>query len=241
MGRSPVVVGHGVGALVAEILLARDEIWAAAAIEPTVLRGAMPLSWRQLVAGTIVLGPGFVTSGAVGRPVAGPGPRRVRWTALAPAQFQLLFGTAGLGRAVEAHGRWSIPSPAGPLIDAATGGGEFRPELDRAPAPRGRHLVVAFDPDRLTPRGLVRTNLGSHDSRPAVRRITGRGQSLFLDHTWVDVAHSVVSWLNDVDPHPHPRTRRAAQKTLTGPQLVVHNSGTALEHALRQTAWSTQP
>jgi hypothetical protein len=165
----------------------------------------------------------------------------VRWTALVPAQFQLLFGTAGLGRVAEAHGRWSIPSPAGPLIDAATGGGEFRPELDRARAPRGRHLVVAFDPDRLTPRGLVRTNLGSHNSRPAVRRITGRGPSLFLDHTWVDVAHSVVSWLNDVDPHPHPRTRRVAQKTLTGPQLVVHNYGTALDQAPRQTAWSTQP
>lgn len=206
--QAPVVVGHGLGALVAEVLLARGHAWAAAAVEPAVLRGVMPLSWRQLVAGSLL-----VRAGAV----------RSQWTSLTRQQFQLVFGATDAGPAAEVHRRWATPSPAGPLLDAATGDDRLRSELDRASVPRRRHLVITCDPDRLTPPGLIRTNLVASGSRPLVRRITGRSASLFLDQGWVDVAQAVVSWLNDIDaPSKSEPQEPAPQGALTDRQLFVH-------------------
>ena len=209
--RPPVIVGHGFGALVAEVLLARGEAWAVAAIEPAVLRGVQPLSWSQLVAGTLVMGAGI---------------RRTQWTALDRRQFRLMFGTASTAdSAAGLHRRWSIPAPVGPLVDAALGLVELTGELSAARVPRQRHLVVTGGGDRLAPRGTVRSNLGSTALHPSsLHRVGGRGHSLAVGEGWLEIAHVVTAWLEEIDPPSRPALVNASQ-------LAVHQKTSALAHA----------
>jgi pimeloyl-ACP methyl ester carboxylesterase len=215
--RRPVVVGHGFGGLIAELLLARGDTWAAVSIEPAVVRGPMPMSWPQLAAASLFLDKTARSS-------------RSGSLWLTAAQFRLVFGTALNGSTSQhLHRSWCVPAPARPLAEAATGA---LSDLTDPPLPtHRRHLVLTGDSDRLAPAPLVRTNLpGTNDARPAVRRLPGRGHTLVIDPGWADVAYAVLTWLNDVDPltttagpnerhHQEAAAVAASEGALTGRRL----------------------
>ncbi len=188
----PVAIGHGFGGLVAEVLLSRGEVWGAAAIDPAVLRGALPFAWPQLVALASALDAGS---------------SRGRWVRLSQHRFRRLYGS-GLtaGDVAASHRRWSIPAPVGPVIDVATDAGHLHAELAR-PADRPRHHLVVNrrpEPHRAPRAGPVQPQ-HRRPHVPAVRRVEGRRHSLAVGDGWLDVARPVLAWLDDVDP-PRPTT-----------------------------------
>ncbi|MEU1280894.1 alpha/beta hydrolase [Streptomyces sp. NPDC005805] len=190
----PIVIGHGLGGLIAQRLLALDYARGGAAIAPVPARGLRRrAAWLRATA-----------------PRLDP---RTRDTPTATG-FRRRFANT-LTRS-EAEHLWTAharPAPVRPLRAALAA----RPSAPAArPDPsanRGPLLLVAAAEDRVVPPADVRAAYRVQRRGPGPTEyleLPGRGHTLALDHRWPEVALLVLAFLARhglaaTDPLPGPR------------------------------------
>jgi len=185
---APVLVGHSFGGLIAEKLLGQGKAAAAVAIDPAQIKGVLPLPLAQLRAGL---------------PALGNPANRNRAVSLTAKEFRFGFGNAVSEEESDAlFERWTIPSPAKPLFQAAAANFSLHSEaaVDTDNSTRGPLLLVSGLEDHTVPDVVTRSTLKQYRSSTALtelRQFEGRGHSLTIDAGWTEVAKAVLGWLDE--------------------------------------------
>jgi len=188
LDQPPVIVGHSFGGLIAEKLLGQGVAAAAVAIDPAQIKGVLPLPLAQLRAGFPALGNPANLHKAV---------------SLTAKEFRFGFGNALTPEDSDAlYERWTIPSPARPLFQAAAANFSMHSEakVDTENSTRGPLLLIPGLEDHTVPDVVTRSTLKQYRSSTAVtelKQFEGRGHSLTIDNGWRDVADAVLAWLSD--------------------------------------------
>lgn len=182
----PIVIGHGLGGLIAQKLLGENLAAAAIALAPVQPRGVLYLSLRQITAAFPAYKNPFITGRAV---------------SLNLDEFRYIFGNAlSAEESVELYTRWSIPSPAKALL--AAGFANFNPRASTTVHfdndERGPLLLVAVGRDNAVPPTVVRAQRDLYAKSPAITEIhefAYSGHSFYIDGNWREVADFVADWL----------------------------------------------
>ena len=184
----PILIGHSFGGLIAERLLGEGVGRAAVAIDPAQIKGVLPLPLAQLRATLPVL----VNPLNVGKAVA-----------LTKSEFRFGFGNAiSEAESDTLFDRWTIPSPARPLFEAALANFNRNAptKVDTANSTRGPLLLISGTADHTVPDVTTRATFKLYRHSLAVtelKQFEGRGHSLTIDHGWLDVANAVLAWLKE--------------------------------------------
>jgi pimeloyl-ACP methyl ester carboxylesterase len=186
LGEAPVIIGHSFGGLIAEKLLGQGHGAGAVAIDPAQIKGVLPLPLAQLRAGLPALGNPANLHKAV---------------ALTKKEFRFGFGSAlPEEESDELFDRWTIPSPAKPLFQAAVANFSLHSaaKVDTKNVTRGPLLLISGTEDHTVPDVVTRSTLKQYRDSTAVtelKQFEGRGHSLTIDSGWKDVAGAVLEWL----------------------------------------------
>jgi pimeloyl-ACP methyl ester carboxylesterase len=186
----PVIVGHSFGGLIAEKLLGEGHGAGAVAIDPAQIKGVLPLPLAQLRAGL---------------PALGNPANRHKAVSLTSKEFRFGFGNALTQEESDAlFERWTIPSPARPLFEAAVANFSLHSpaRVDTKNDERGPLLLVSGTKDHTVPDKVTRSTLKQYRDSSAVtelQQFEGRGHSLTIDSGWKDVANAVLEWLKSND------------------------------------------
>ena len=183
---TPVIVGHSFGGLIAEKLLGGGYGTAAVAIDPAQIKGVLPLPLAQLRAGLPALGNPANLHKAV---------------SLTRKEFRFGFGNAvSQEESDELFERWTIPSPAKPLFEAAVANFSLHSpaKVNTGNDTRGPLLLISGTKDHTVPDVVARSTLKQYRDSAAVtelKQFEGRGHSLTIDGGWKEVADAVLEWL----------------------------------------------
>ena len=190
LGRPPVVIGHSFGGLITEKLLGQGIGAAGVAIDPAQIKGVLPLPLSQLRSGLPALG----------------NPANLhKSVSLTKEEFRYGFGNALSEEESDAlYDRWTIPSPARPLFQAAAANFALHSEakVDTKNSARGPLLLISGTKDHTVPDVVTRSTFKQYRDSTAVtelRQFEGRGHSLTVDSGWKDVADAVLDWLKVQD------------------------------------------
>ncbi len=184
--RAPVLIGHSFGGLIVEKLLGMGLGRAAIAIDPAQIKGVLALPLAQLRSAL----PALVNPLNLTRAVS-----------LTREEFRFGFGNAlDSGESDDLHQRWSIPSPARPLFQAAVANFSLHSEaaVNTTLASRGPLLFISGTADHTVPDVSTESSFKQYRHSPAVtelKRFEGRGHSLVIDKGWADVAAACLQWL----------------------------------------------
>jgi pimeloyl-ACP methyl ester carboxylesterase len=184
---SPVVIGHSFGGLIVEKLLGQGVGLAGVAIDPAQIKGVLPLPLAQLRAGLPALGNPANLHKAV---------------SLTKKEFRFGFGNAVSEDESDAlFERWTIPSPARPLFQAAAANFVMHSQakVNTTNEDRGPLLLISGTADHTVPDVVTRSTLKQYRDSMAVtelRKFEGRGHSLTIDSGWKDVADATLEWLD---------------------------------------------
>ena len=182
----PVLVGHSFGGLIVEKLLGEGIGAGAVAIDPAQIKGVLPLPLAQLRAGL----PGLGNPANLHKAVS-----------LTAKEFRFGFGNALSQEESNAlYERWTIPSPARPLFQAAAANFVMHSQaaVDTANQTRGPLLLISGTADHTVPDVVTRSTLKQYRDSAAVtelKQFEGRGHSLTIDAGWPEVAHAVLDRL----------------------------------------------
>ncbi len=182
----PVIIGHSFGGLIAEKLLGQGLGAAAVAIDPAQIKGVLPLPVAQLRAGLPALG----NPGNLHKAVS-----------LSQKEFRFGFGNAvSEEESDQLFEKWTIPSPARPLFQAAAANFVMHSQakVDTANDTRGPLLLISGLEDHTVPDVVTRSTLKQYRDSTAVtelKQFEGRGHSLTIDGGWKDVADAILDWL----------------------------------------------
>jgi alpha-beta hydrolase superfamily lysophospholipase len=182
----PIVIGHSFGGLIVEKLLGDGHAAAGVAIDAAPIKGVLPLPISALrVAFAALNNPGNIDAAV----------------SLTQQQFHYAFGNALTPEeSADLYERWTIPSPARPLFQAATA--NFNPhaqtkvEVDNED--RGPLLLTMGGMDHTVPEAITKSTYKQYRKSSAVTDIVefaDRGHSLTMDHGWREVADSILGWL----------------------------------------------
>ena len=182
----PIVIGHSFGGLIVEKLLGDGDAVAGVAIDAAPIKGVLPLPISALrVAFVALSNPGNIDAAI----------------SLTPEQFHYGFGNALTPEeSAELYERWTIPSPARPLFQAASA--NFNPhaqtkvEVDNED--RGPLLLTMGGMDHTVPEAITKSTYKQYRKSTAVTDIVefeDRGHSLTIDHGWREIADSTLDWL----------------------------------------------
>jgi alpha-beta hydrolase superfamily lysophospholipase len=184
----PIIVGHSFGGLIAEKLLGQDKGIAGVAIDPAQIKGVLPLPLAQLRAGLPVLG----------------NPANLhRAVTLTKKEFRFGFGNALPEAESDAlFEKWTIPSPAKPLFQAAVANFALHSEaqVNTKNDKRGPLLLISGTADHTVPDVVTQSTMKQYRHSTAVtelRQFEGRGHSLTVDGGWKEVADAVLGWLKE--------------------------------------------
>jgi pimeloyl-ACP methyl ester carboxylesterase len=188
LDRQPVIIGHSFGGLIAEKLLGQDVGKAAVAIDPAQIKGVLPLPLAQLRAGLPALGNPTNLHKAV---------------SLTQKEFRFGFGNAVSEEESNAlYEKWTIPSPARPLFQAASANFVMHShaKVNTANETRGPLLLISGLEDHTVPDVVTRSTLKQYRDSTAVtelKQFEGRGHSVTIDGGWKEVADAVLDWLKE--------------------------------------------
>jgi len=184
---APVIIGHSFGGLITEKLLGQGIGAAGVAIDPAQIKGVLPLPLAQLRAGLPALG----------------NPTNLhKSVSLTQEEFRYGFGNALTQEESDAlYERWTIPSPARPLFQAAAANFTLHSQakVDTANEERGPLLLISGTEDHTVPDVVTRSTFKQYRDSTAVtelRQFEGRGHSLTVDSGWKAVADAVLDWLD---------------------------------------------
>jgi pimeloyl-ACP methyl ester carboxylesterase len=156
------------------------------AIDPAQIKGVLPLPLAQLRAGLPALGNPANIHKAV---------------SLTQKEFRFGFGNAvSEEESDELFDRWTIPSPAKPLFQAAVANFSLHSpaKVDTKNEDRGPLLLISGTADHTVPDVVTRSTLKQYRDSTAVtelKQFEGRGHSLTIDSGWKEVADAVLDWL----------------------------------------------
>jgi pimeloyl-ACP methyl ester carboxylesterase len=182
----PIIIGHSFGGLLAERLLGLNKGIAGVAIDPAQIKGVLPLPLAQLRSGL----PGLGNPANLHKAVS-----------LTKKEFRYGFGNAVSEEESDAlWEKWSIPSPAKPLFQAAAANFALHSEAKVATdnETRGPLLLISGLEDHTVPDVVTRSTLKQYRHSTAVtelKQFEGRGHSLTIDSGSAEVAHAVLDWL----------------------------------------------
>ena len=182
----PVVVGHSFGGLIAQILLDRGLAAAAVAIDAAPIKGVLPLPFSSLKVASIAL--------------RNPA-NRTRTVALTPDQFRYGFtNTRTAGESAELYERYTMPSPARPLFQAAFANvnPNAATKVDTRNSARGPLLLTSGGQDHTVASAIPRAVYRLYRHANAVTELKdfpNRDHSLVLNGDWREVADAVLEWL----------------------------------------------
>jgi len=188
LGQKPVVIGHSFGGLIAQRLLADGHAAGAVAIDPAPIKGVLYLPPSALRVASIAL----------------RNPLNYRKSvALSRDQFRYGFGnTLSHDEADELWEKWTIPSPAKPLFEAASA--NFVPGspagINLKNDDRGPLLLIAGGHDHTVPAATTKATYKLHEKSSAgtdLHEFPDRGHSLTIDSKWRGVADYVLDWVQD--------------------------------------------
>jgi pimeloyl-ACP methyl ester carboxylesterase len=186
--REPVIIGHSFGGLFAEKLLGQGAGAAAVAIDPAQIKGVLPLPLAQLRSGL----PALKNPANLHKAIS-----------LTRKEFRFGFGNAVSEEESDAlYDRWTIPSPARPLFQAAAANFVMHSQakVDTGNVDRGPLLLISGTADHTVPDVVTRSTLKQYRDSTAVtelRQFEGRGHSLTIDSGSHEVATAVLGWLAD--------------------------------------------
>ena len=187
LDQPPVIVGHSFGGLFAEKLLGEGYGAAAVAIDPAQIKGVLPLPLVQLRSSLPVLG----------------NPANLhKSVALTSKEFRFGFGNAVTEEeSAELFEKWSIPSPAKPLFQAAVANFALHSpaKVNTDKTDRGPLLLISGTADHTVPDVVTRSTFKQYRNSTAVtelKQFEGRGHSLTIDNGWKEVADAVLEWLH---------------------------------------------
>jgi len=182
----PIIIGHSFGGLFAEKLLGQGIGAAAVAIDPAQIKGVLPLPLAQLRSGLPALG----------------NPTNLhKSVSLTRKEFRFGFGNALSEEESDAlFERWTIPSPARPLFQAAAANFVMHSQakVDTDNSDRGPLLLVSGTADHTVPDVVTRSTLKQYRDSTAtteLKQFEGRGHSLTIDAGWREIAEAVLDWL----------------------------------------------
>jgi non-heme chloroperoxidase len=184
----PIVIGHSFGGLIAQRLLGQDLAAAAVAIDPAPIKGVIYLPPSALRVASIAL--------------RSPS-NRTKAISLTPEQFRYGFGNAlPAQESTELYERWTIPSPAKPLFEAAAANLTPRSpaSADTRNKTRGPLLLIAGGNDHTVPASTTKSTRKLYHKSPAItdlREFNDRGHSLTIDHGWREIADEALAWLGE--------------------------------------------
>lgn len=183
----PVIIGHSFGGMIAERLLGLDYGAAAIGIDAAQIKGVMQLPLSQL-RGTL--------------PVFRNPANKHKAISLTGKQFRYSFGNAISEEESDAlYQRWTIPSPARPLFEAATAAFsvDSPDEVDTLNDDRGPLLLTMGGKDHTVPEAITKSTVRQYRYSSAVTELVefaDRGHSLTIDSGWRDVADACLAWLS---------------------------------------------
>ena len=127
---------------------------------------------------------------------------RHKAVSLTAKEFRYSFGNALSEEESDAlHERWTIPSPARPLFEAASAA--FAPhspaKVDTANEDRGPLLLTMGGKDHTVPEVITKSTLKQYRHSSAVTDLVefaDRGHSLTIDSGWREVAEACLAWLD---------------------------------------------
>jgi pimeloyl-ACP methyl ester carboxylesterase len=186
LSEPPILIGHSFGGLLAEKMLGEGYGRAAVAIDPAQMKGVLPLPLAQLRSALP----------ALGNPL-----NKHRAVALTKSEFRFGFGNAvPEAESDELFEKWSIPSPAKPLFEAAFANFHLHAptEVNTRNNQRGPLLLVSGTADHTVPDVTTQASFKRYRDSIAVtelKQFEGRGHSLTVDHGWPDIAQSILAWL----------------------------------------------
>jgi pimeloyl-ACP methyl ester carboxylesterase len=185
LAEKPIVIGHSFGGLLAQILLGRGDAAAAVAIDPAPIKGVWQLPFSALRSAWPVLSNPF---------------NRKKAVSLTFPQFRYAFANAVPEDEAKAlYDRWTIPSPALPLFQAATASlGGNATKVNTGNTNRGPLLITGGEKDHIAPPLLGRASASKYNGSAVTdfKMFDGRGHSLASDHGWRELAEYSLEWLN---------------------------------------------
>ena len=189
--RTPALVGHSFGGLLAQILAGRGVSAATVAVDPAPFRGVLPLPFSALKASSAVL--------------RNPANRH-RAVPLSYEQFRYGFANAvSEEEAHRLHEQFAVPGPGEPVFQAAAA--NLNPwteaKVDTENPDRGPLLITGADKDHQVPWAISHASYERQQHNPGVTEIVeleGRGHSLTIDEGWKDVAETALAFVQRFVP-----------------------------------------
>ncbi len=186
----PVVIGHSFGGLIAEKLLGENYAAAAIGIDAAQIKGVLPLPLSSI---------------KVTLPVFKDPSNQHKAVALTAEQFKYGFGnTLTDEESTAIWEKWTIPSPAKPLFEAAEANFSLHSpaKVSTRNQNRGPLLLTMGGEDHTVPEVITKATLKQYKHSVAetdVVEFADRGHSLTVDHGWRDVANTCLEWLDKHD------------------------------------------
>ncbi|GGL93772.1 alpha/beta hydrolase [Streptomyces fumigatiscleroticus] len=185
--RKPVVLGHSLGGLIAQMIAGRGLSAASVAIGPAPFRGVLALPLSSLRAASAVLGDPANYHRAV---------------PLTYDRFRYAFANAvGEEEARDLYERFAVPAPGAPLFQAAAANLNPWTEVraDTLTAGRGPLLILSGEKDRTVPWAVAHASY-KRQARNAyavteITEIPGRGHALTIDSGWHEVADTALAFV----------------------------------------------
>ena len=185
---APILIGHSFGGLIAEKLIGEGVGRAAVAIDPAQIKGVLALPLAQLRSALPVLSNPLNINKAV---------------SLKKSEFRFSFGNAVPENESDMlFDRWTIPSPARPLFEAALANFQAHApsKVNTGNGTRGPLLLISGTEDHTVPDATTQATFKLYKNSIAVtelKQFEGRGHSLTIDHGWPEVAQAVLAWLKE--------------------------------------------
>jgi non-heme chloroperoxidase len=186
LARTPVVIGHSFGGLLAQILAGRGLAAVTVAIDPAPFRGVLPLPVSALKSA---------------QPVLGNPANRGRAVPLTYEQFRYAFANAvSEQEAQELYDTFAVPAAGAPLFQAATA--NLNPwteaKVNSKNPDRGPLLIISGENDHTVPWAIANGSYKKQARNEGVTEITempGRGHALTIDSGWREVADTALEFV----------------------------------------------
>jgi pimeloyl-ACP methyl ester carboxylesterase len=184
--RTPAVIGHSFGGLLAQIIAGRGQSAATVAVDAAPFRGVLPLPLSALKAAF---------------PVLGNPANRHRAVPLTFEQFRFAFANAvSDDEAHQLYDTFAVPASGAPLFQAATANLNPRTEarVDTHNPNRGPLLILSGEEDNTVPHAISHAAYKRQEHNPGVTEfaeLRGRGHSLTIDSGWPEVAQTALEFI----------------------------------------------
>jgi non-heme chloroperoxidase len=186
LDRTPAIIGHSFGGLLAQILAGRGRSVATVAIDAAPFRGVLPLPISALKSAFPVLGNPLNRNKAV---------------PLTYEQFRFAFANVvDEAEARELHETFAVPAAGKPLFQAASA--NLNPwteaKVDTDNPERGPLLLISGEKDNTVPWSITKASYDQQSDNEGVTevvQIPNRGHSLTIDSGWQEVAETSLAFI----------------------------------------------